>query len=685
MRCIASLILVCGLVATASALAATPPTLDDLLRAPEYDDAMLSPQGSFLAAKVRTREPEGERALLAIFDRETRKPLRLLDPGAHADVARAWWTTDRRLFLTTAWGDHFVHQYALDPDMVAIDADGGRKRAFLATMIDPLIDDDAHILIQRCGAWTSSGCRSYAQLADNDGVPTGARLVDAPDVDVQFFSDNAGRVLFAYAWGDDDRQKLWFRDGGQWRTINDEAVSGVEVLPIGVSRDGRSAYLRSQRVDGPDAIERFDLTDGRREVVLQDAHRDPLEILWSADGRQPIGALYGDEAPRARFWVADDDPDAVALRALETAFPGRTVRFVSGTRDGRRAVVSIRGDREPGAFYLYDRDSRRAELIARTRPWLSPDALAPTHAIAFAARDGTSLDGYLTLPLATGDALPPLVVLPHGGPLGVRDDAAFDEEVQLLATHGYAVLRVNFRGSAGRGRRFEQAGRREWGGRILDDIADGVRWTIAQGQVDPARICIWGTSFGGYAALQGTIREPGLYRCAISTSGPTDLRLLRRWGETHRIRYGRRYLDDAVGRGNDALAAQSPLRNVAQMQADVLLVHGEHDTRVPFEHARRLQRAMVRAGKPPQTLFLQQEGHGIFGEDNRRLYYATVLDFLAAHLGMSGDEADHDPAAARALACARASNDLPDVRHRTKRTTPAVVCPMHIPTEVVSP
>ena len=664
-------VLACGIAAS---VVAAPPALDDLLRPPEYDRVTLSPQGSFLAATVRMREREGERALLAILDRETRRPLRLLDPGERADVARVWWTNDRRLFVMTAWGDHFVHQYALDPDMVAIDADGGRKRAFLATMIDPLIDDDARILVQRCGAWTSKGCRSYAQLADNDGVPVGERLADAPDVDVQFFSDNAGRVLFACAWGDDDRQKLWFLERGQWRVINDEAASGVEVVPIGVARDGASAFLRSQRTDGPDAIERFDLAGGGREVVMRDPRQDPLEILWSVDGRQPIGALYGEGAPRARFWVPDDDPDATALRALEHAFPERSVRFVSGTRDGAHAVVAVRGDREPGAFYAYDRSSGRAELIARSRPWLSPAALAPSRPVAFVARDGTPIDGYLTLP-AEATVAPPLVVLPHGGPSAVRDDGAFDEEVQVLATHGYAVLRVNYRGSAGRGRAFELAGRREWGGRILDDIADGVRWTIAQGLVDPARICIWGTSFGGYAALQGTIREPGLYRCAISTSGPTDLRLLRRWGETHRIRYGRRYLDDAVGRGNDALAAQSPLRNVAQMQADVLLVHGEHDTRVPFEHARRLQRAMVRAGKPPQTLFLQQEGHGIFGMDNRRLYYATVLDFLASHLEMSGREADHDPAAARSLACARTADDVRDVRHRGKRAENVPVCP----------
>ena len=671
------------LLAAALPARSAPAPLSDLLRRSACTHVSISPDGRLLAAITPVTVGHEQRAMLAILDRATRKPLRLLDPGPRAEIQAVTWVDDRRVFLTNAWSDDVVHQYRLDPGIIAMDVDGTHKRSFLATVVDPLIDDNAHVLVHACAVRTTQGCRSYVQLADNDGMPVGARLATSPDVDVSFFSDNAGRVLFAYAWGDDDRQKLWFLDAGRWRVLNDEAVSGVEVLPIGVSRDGAAAYLRSERKDGPDAIERFDIASGRRAQILRDAVGDPREILWSADGRQPIGALYGDGVPQSRFWNADD-PDAHALRALELAFPDESVRFVSGTRDGRYAVVAVRSDRDPGAFYLYDRDSGRTDLIARAKPWLSPSTMARAQPVTFVARDGTPLDGYLTLPQAA-DASLPLVVMPHGGPFDVRDAWEYDEEVQLLAAHGYAVLRVNYRGSAGRGRRFVEAGYRQWGGRIQEDIADGVRWAIAQGRIDPARVCIWGTSFGGYAALMGAVRAPDLYRCAISTSGPTDLRVSRRWGDTQRIRYGRRYLDRTVGDDPDALAEQSPLNHVDAFDADVLLVHGRQDERIAFEHARRLSRAMQRAGKPLTTLFLSQEGHAIQGEDNRRLYYATVLDFLAEHLGVATREADHDPVAGRALVCRMWPEDVRDLRRGAKHMQRSTTCPLRVSQEEDGP
>jgi dipeptidyl aminopeptidase/acylaminoacyl peptidase len=621
----------------ASALAATdrestppppPPSIEDILRPSKHGIVAISPDGKYIAATQRLPENNRNRVVLAIFDRATNAPVRVLDPDEKSEISRVWWVGNERLFVMSSWGDDNVQQYYLDPLVVAVNVDGSGKRAFYAAIVDTLVDDDEHMLIERCAKRTSKGCLSFVQKVDTKGGITGPRLADAPQVGSSFFTDNAGNVRFAYAWGDDGQQKVWIRKGEDWALFNDEAVSGVEIELIGTSRDDADVFFLSERTQGPDVIERMRFDTGERNVVLS----DPAFIVWSADGRQPIGAAYGLGVPRARFWDPSD-PDAKLLRGMEAAFPDDAVSFANGSRDGRHVVVNVWSDRDPGSFYLLDRDSKRMSLIARVSPWLDPAALARSEPIAFTSRDGVALRGYLTLPRAGRNGTkPPLVVLPHGGPFGVMDSWRYDEETQLLAAQGFAVLRINYRGSDGFGRAFERAGYRQWGLKIMDDIVDGTRWAMADGRIDPQRICLWGTSFGGYAALMGAARAPELYRCAISTSGATNLLITRKWGDTHQSRWGQHYLDEAVGDDEIALFEQSPVKHVDSIAAPLMLVHGNHDARVSFEHARAMVAAMDKAGKPMDTLFFDDETHGIHGEKNRHTYYRRVLAFLRTHL-----------------------------------------------------
>lgn len=614
----------------AQAWAAKPPTTEEVLRPSLHGLVKISPNGRYVAATVRKPENKQNRVLLAIIDRETNKPVRVLDPEEKSEISRVWWVGDERLFVQTRWGGDMFQQYYTDPRVVAINVDGTGKRGISAWIVDTLVDDDEHMLIERCAKATHKGCLTYLQKVDTKGGVNGPRIADAPAVGADFFTDNAGRVLFATAWNDDRNQRVWIRRGEGWEIFNDESQSGVEIALIGVSRDDAQVFMQVERKDGPDRIERLTLATGERTVAMSDPKLDPAFVVWSADGRQPIGAAYGLGVPRARFWDPAD-PDAKLLRGMEAAFPEDAVAFIDGSRDGRHVVVKVWSDRDPGSFYMLDRDTRRMDLVAREKPWLDPEALARNEPIVFTTRDGIELHGYLTLPLAAASP-PPLVVMPHGGPFGVRDEWAYDEESQLLAANGYAVLRVNYRGSDGFGQAFERAGYRQWGLKIMDDIVDATRWATASGRVDGTRVCLWGTSFGGYASLMGVAREPDLYRCAISTAGATNLIVTRKWGDTHRTEWGRHYLDEAVGDDEKALFEQSPVRHVDRIRAPLLLVHGQHDGRVSFEHARAMVAAMEKARKPVDTLFFTDETHGIYGEENRRKYYDRVLAFLRTHL-----------------------------------------------------
>jgi dipeptidyl aminopeptidase/acylaminoacyl peptidase len=256
--------------------------------------------------------------------------------------------------------------------------------------------------------------------------------------------------------------------------------------------------------------------------------------------------------------------------------------------------------------------------------------MRPKEAIALKARDGLELHGYVTRP--AGDGPHPLVVLPHGGPHGVRDSWEYDPEVQLLAIRGYAVLQVNFRGSGGYGTDFETAGYGEWGAKMQDDLTDATRWAIEQKIAPADRICIYGASYGGYAALMGAAREPDLYRCAIGYAGVYDLPLMWESGDTPDSNFGRAYLERVIGSDTATLRARSPVYNAQSIKAPVLLIHGKEDGRVDYQHAKRMRAALEEHQKKVEWLALGGEGHGIYDEDSRREVYERILQFLDANL-----------------------------------------------------
>lgn len=621
------------LLAVPLRITAAPPTIEEFVRPAQHDLVEVSPSGKYVAATVRKPLNNKNRLMLVIIDRETNKPVRVLDPEEEGEIAQMDWLSDDRIVVRRAWGNDNVEQYYTDALLVAINIDGTHKRTFYASIIDTLPNDDQHMLVEICAIRTTKGCKSYVARIDNDFRPNKVeRLMDGPDVDIDFVTDAAGNVRFAYKEDDDHVQTVWKWDGAKWQPFSDSKADGTKISFAGGTRDGSAAFLWRERPSGPDVIERYEFATGERKVVMSDPVLDPAFLVWSADGRQPIGAAYGLGVPRARFWDASD-PDAKLLRGLEKAFPDDVVVFRNGSRDARHVVVSVWSDRDPGSFYLLDRDSKRTDLVARLQPWLNPETLARNEPITFTSRDGVELHGYLTLPATPTTQPPPLVVMPHGGPFGIMDSWAYDQEVQLLATQGYAVLRVNFRGSGGFGWSFERTGYREWGGKIIDDIVDGVRWAAAGGRIDPKRMCIWGTSFGGYASLMSVAREPDLFKCAISTAGASNLVLTRKWGDTHQSRWGRHYLDEAVGDDEAKLYEQSPVKHIDKIRSAVLLVHGHHDHRVSFEHARTMETAMSKAGKTPETLYFVDETHGIYGYENQIKYYNRVLAFLRKHLG----------------------------------------------------
>jgi dipeptidyl aminopeptidase/acylaminoacyl peptidase len=259
--------------------------------------------------------------------------------------------------------------------------------------------------------------------------------------------------------------------------------------------------------------------------------------------------------------------------------------------------------------------------------------MAEREPIEFKGRDGTVLHGYLTVPPGRELKSLPLVVNPHGGPFDLRDNWFWNDDAQFLASRGLAVLQVNFRGSGGYGRAFRDGGKKGWGTVMIDDIVDATRWVIDQHYADPQRVCIYGASYGGYAAMMSAVREPGMFRCVVAYAGVYDLTDMQWYSDVGRSIYGSNYIDEYIGSSRAQLLAQSPLTYIDQLRAPLFIAHGESDYRSPLQGATKVKEMLEKRHFPVESMFKRGEGHGFWNEDNRTEFYERMGDFIQRNIG----------------------------------------------------
>ena len=319
-------------------------------------------------------------------------------------------------------------------------------------------------------------------------------------------------------------------------------------------------------------------------------------------------------------------------KLVQSRFAEYRVSFTSFSRDHKKVVALVSGDRKPGEYYLVDADAQTFDPIAEVRPDLTPDKLAIMSPIEVMSRDNTKLYGYVTS-MPNTPRPGPMIVVPHGGPHGVRDYWGFDQMAQILATRGYHVLQINFRGSGGYGGDYQRAGYARWADLIQHDIIDATRWAIADKWADPDRICIGGVSFGAYSALMNIAIEPDLYQCAIGISGIYDMTVVERAGDTRQLRSGERYLELMLSRNRERRHEISPTAHVDKMRAAVMLIHGGRDRRTPPVHAHRMRAALEGSGIEVDWLFESDQGHGFIGPETLLNYWNRQLAFLDKHIG----------------------------------------------------
>ena len=640
--CLALLLFVSGGLRAADALDLTPFVQQDV-----YEWVKISPDGKHFAVT----KPLEDRTALLILRREDHAFTAKIMGGPDSVVDDFWWANDERVVVSLSRKRGSRDEPVSIGELYAVNVDGKysmllaspygvREHAGLVTeisntleqsvyMLDPLAADPRNVLVSAVPVANDPFVRiEKLDIYNRNRV----RIAEVPVRRASFVSDQSGEVRFAVGANTDNISKLYYREarGEQWRLINDAGTSGQRRFPLGFSADGRLAYLQVEQPTGPDSIVSWDPATGKETELLRDTVVDPYQILYDMDGKTPIGASFMHERISNRFF--DEAARTPRLyRSLEKVFVHDAVRMTSATSDGRYVLLFVWGDRNNGDYFLFDTEQKKADRIFSRREWFVPQQVPPSRLVSFRARDGMQLHGYLTEPLTAANGPRPMVLLPHGGPFTVFDQWRFDDDTQLLAAAGYAVLRVNYRGSGNYGRAYTDAGSREWGARMQDDLADATQWAVKEGIADRDRICIYGASYGGYAALMGVARDPGLYRCAAGYVGVYDLELMHR-DTSQGSGSGRTWAMDWLGDRRE-LGASSPVNLADRINVPVFLAAGGKDERAPIEHSKRMERALKRAGVPVETLYYPNEGHGFYTEPHRREYYARLLGFLSQHLG----------------------------------------------------
>ncbi|HEY0662472.1 MAG TPA: S9 family peptidase [Lysobacter sp.] len=641
---------VLGLMLAAGSAQAEPAAtvnVDAYIKKDSFNDIKLSPNGDYYAATVTLED----RTILVVLRRADNKVTAKVGGLKNSHVGGFWWVNPERVLVSMGEKFGLLDQPQSTGELYAVNADGGQADILVgqrvesagpgtkiqpkkvemvaATLVDDLPADDKNVVIS-----VSPFSADPFTRAEHLNVYTGRRvqLARAPVRNGDFFTDNQGLVRFVVGSGTDNIRKLYYRkaEGAEWQLLSDESATGNFELPLGFSADNMTAYLRVEHDKGPDAIVAFDVANETRKELLRDDDSDPARVIYRNGTNIPVGVFFNDGKARTAFFD-DTSGEARLYRSLEAAFGGSVV-VTSQTADGKLALVQAWSDRNPGDFYVFNTEAKKADYLLSRRTWLEPEQMGEMRPVTIAARDGLPLHGYVTSPKGSSGKNLPMVVMPHGGPYHTQDVWGFNEEVQMLANAGYAVLQVNFRGSDGYGRAFREAGAKQWGGTMQDDLTDATRWAVQQGIADSKRICIYGASYGGYASLMAVAKEPGLYQCAAGYVGVYDLPMMHTQGDIQRRGSGESYLRDWVGE-RDTLGAVSPNRMADRIKVPVFLAAGGEDERAPIAHSKAMETALKKAGVPVETLYYDTEGHGFYVEAHQREYYTRLLAFLGKHLG----------------------------------------------------
>ena len=631
-------LLICVFTTSQSFAKSTTNTVEQFSKRTQFYNAKISPDGKHLATITNH---EGEKNLV-FFKTDTLEIVYVLRAGKDSQAGQFYWANNERVVVQIEQMRGALEAPVSLGEIYAINFDGRKPKMLFGYrskpgivlaadggfLLDLLPDDPKNILIVK-----------QPLTRKTDVIPRVVKLniytgkarnsKSAPMPYSRLLTDNNGAPRFAASVDNNFNSKLFYSAGkkDKWRPFLQDLKG--EFSPLSFSSDNESVFGLLSSDGKPAKLVKLDLEQQKFETVHQSARVEATHILKSS-----LNNVYGvrlDEDYPSYVYFDESSPSAKLHKALFNAFKYQKLEITSQTQDGKKMIIRVSGDTNPGSFYLFDAEKMDAKPLFQAASWIDTKQLAQMVPIRLEAKDGLEINGFLTLPKGKEKNLP-LVVMPHGGP-HARDYWGYDPTVQMLANAGYAVVQVNFRGSTGYGDSFVEAGYGQWGEAIQQDIQLATQYAIESGVADKNRVCIFGASFGGYSALQSSIMFPDLYKCAIGYVGVYDLPMLYNEGDIKSIKWGDAYLDETLGRDVEVQKQHSPTYNLDNLNAPVFFIHVQEVLRAPIDHAEKLRAGLDKINHPYEWLVKDKEGHGFYNEDNVLEANNRILSFLEKHIG----------------------------------------------------
>jgi len=633
------------------AATATVPSPAMLAKNSVYHEVELSPDGKHIAVVL---SQAGERKMI-VLNASTFKMVGSASFAGSEEVGQIHWVNNERIVIKVVKKLPWLEVPSYFGELYAVDYDGSRTKLIYgfragekttgtkfkkkqstygwAYVVDYLKHDDEHILIESV-PMSNSGDRhsSVNKLNVYNGLMSKG-LARSPIRYSTFYTDQNANLRLVMGT-DDEFQKRVYKFVPKDRSWDELPMSefGNGFTPLEFDESGDWLYALDNHQQDKNGLFKLNMKTGERKHIYTDDAVNVTDAVFNVDDTR-VYALRLDPGYPTYVVFNKVSEEAKTFKSLIQTFAGHRVRITSQSDDGNKSIVMVSSDTNPAMYYLHEKAGNKLSLLFNNLEKVDQNALSLSEPISFKTRDGLQVSGYFNRPVAVAaQAKVPMVTLVHGGPHGVRDYWLYDREVQLLTSLGYAVLRVNFRGSGGYGQAFLEAGYQHWGDKLQFDIIDGTQWAIKNLQVDPTKICIMGASFGGYSAVQSATIAPDLFKCVVANAGVYDLEMMYEEGDIPEQGFGESYLDLAVGKDKTQLRAFSPVHRVPMLKAALLVAHGKKDRRVPFEQAEALREQLDRHNKTYQWFERSTEAHGFYDEENRTAYFETVVGFLAKYL-----------------------------------------------------
>jgi dienelactone hydrolase len=629
--------------------AVAAPPAEAFFADPVFSDARLSPDGNKVAMLVGAK---GAFMKLAVVDLNSMKAAPVTAFDDH-DVRSAIWVNDKRLLFYQKPRAKGLGVVDVGSGMFAINADGTGSRILMSAVRyfvttggepEPTLKNGSYLIEVPA---RTSGDEVFVAAPDERSREkfdyfnvqrlntANGRVADieAPLHSRHWVFDSKGSLRAVMTYQDDTTATLIKQDDGSWKKVSEfKGLIGNRITPTWVAPDG-TLYAQAGR-NGMSALFVMDAQTGKLKEPPVAASKDfSLHPSFIANDKKLLGLRYTVDAEVTQ-WL--DAPMQALQTNIDKLLPATSNRITPPRHgDSPWVLVEAFADVQPTLTYVYNRDTAKLTRLGAALPGIDRREMGQTDFFRIKARDGLEIPVYLTLPPGGGKNHP-LVVLVHGGPWVRGGHWAFDPEVQFLASRGYAVLQPEFRGSQGFGVKHFEAGFKQWGRAMQDDVADATRWAISQGHADGQRVCIAGASYGGYAVLMGLAREADLYRCGVNWVGVTDPSLLfsRTWSDIteESKRYGLARMIGDPDADADMLKAVSPIENAAKIKQPLLMAYGAWDTRVPLVHGERMRDALKPHNKNVEWVVYDKEGHGWSKPETRVDFWNRVEKFLATHI-----------------------------------------------------